>query len=146
MKTIKINEIITKEEEYIPETEVEIDNFFEFNEDIFNEINYARESPKEYAEKLEDILNSVKQEKGNTLFMEGALYLYNDLYGSLNESINFLKSQKILPKLIYNLAISDSCEELLYIFVNNPNYKNNNLTYEKRINYYGQPFRELWNN
>ena len=136
------NEIITEEEEYFPEIEIEIDDFNYFNQEILNEINYAREFPQEYALKLEDILKSIKGKNDNFLYLENVPFIYKDLYGSLNDSIKFLKSQKKLPNLIYNQSISDSCEELLYEYVYNPNYKNNDSTFEKRISKYGKTLGE----
>ena len=131
-----------EEEEYIPETEIEIDDFDIFNQEILSEINYAREFPEEYALKLEDILKTIENKNENYLFLENVPFIYNDLYASLNDSIKFLKSQKKLPPLENELSISDSCEDLLNIYVNNQNYKNNDLSFENRIKKYGKTFGE----
>ena len=136
------NEIIMEEEVYFPESEIEIDDFNYFNQEILNEINYAREFPQEYDLKLEDILKTLETKNENFLFLENVPFIYKDLYGSLNDSIKFLKSQKKLPNLIYHDLISDSCEELLNEYVYNQNYKNNDSSFEKRINKYGKPLGE----
>ena len=139
---INNNAIITEEEDIVPDFEIDIDDFDYFNQEILNEINYAREFPQEYALKLEDILKTIKAENENFLFLENIPFIYKDLYGSLNDSIKFLKSQKKLPNLIYHQSISDSCEELLDEYVYNQNYKNNDSSFEKRINKYGKPLGE----
>jgi hypothetical protein len=131
-----------EEEKYIPEIDIEIDDFDQFDEQIFNEINQAREFPDQYALKLEDILNSIKSKETNYLFLENAAFLYDDLLGSLEDSIKFLKSQKKLPGFKRHWSITDSCERLLYEYVYDQNYKNNNNTFEKRIKEYGQPYGE----
>jgi hypothetical protein len=92
-QNINNNEALS-EEEYYPE--IEIDDFDKFDLEILEEINFARESPSEYALKLEDILKSIKDEKTTYLFLENASFIYTDLIGSLTESINFLKKQKKL--------------------------------------------------
>jgi hypothetical protein len=131
-----------EEEKYIPEIDIEIDDFDQFDEQIFNEINQAREFPDQYVLKLEDILNSIKSKETNYLFLENAAFLYDDLLGSLEDSIKFLKSQKKLPGFKRHWSITDSCERLLYEYVYDQNYKNNNNTFEKRIKEYGQPYGE----
>ena len=131
-----------EEEKYIPEIDIEIDDFYQFDEEIFNEINLAREFPEQYVLKLEDILNSIKSKETNYLFLENAAFLYDDLLGSLEDSIKFLKSQKKLPGFKRHDSITDSCERLLYEYVYDQNYKNNNNTFEKRIKEYGHPYGE----
>lgn len=128
------------EDDYYPE--IEIDDFNYFDQEILEEINYAREFPSEYALKLEDILNSIKAEKTNYLFLENASFIYNDLIGSLTESINFLKKQKKLPSLSFHQSLLDSCESLINQYLYNPNYKNNNSTFENRLKIFGQPLGE----
>ena len=98
-----------EEEKYIPEIDIEIDDFYQFDEEIFNEINLAREVPEQYDLKLEDILNSIKSKETNYLFLENAAFLYDDLLGSLEDSIKFLKSQKKLPGFKRHDSITDSC-------------------------------------
>jgi hypothetical protein len=134
-KSVNNNIIINEEEEeeYIPDIEIAINDFDIFNQEILSEINYAREFPGEYALKLEDILKAVKDKNENYLFLENVPFIYNDLSGSLNDSIKFLKAQKKLPPLKYEQSISDSCENLLNMYVNNQNYKNNDISFENRI-------------
>ena len=138
-QNINNNEALS-EEEYYPE--IEIDDFDKFDLEILEEINFARESPSEYALKLEDILKSIKDEKTTYLFLENASFIYTDLIGSLTESINFLKKQKKLPSLSFHPSLLDSCENLLYEYLYNPNYKNTNSTFENRLKSCGQPFGE----
>ena len=140
---INNNEIIDDEgEDYFPVIIKDIDDFDIINQEILKEINRARQSPEEYITIFDDILKRIKDKKDNCLFLDNVPFVYNDLFGSLTESIQFLKTQKKLPTLIYNQSISDCCENLLYAFVNNPDYKNNNLNYENRINEYGHIFGE----
>lgn len=138
-QNINNNEALS-EEEYYPE--IEINDFDKFDLEILEEINFARESPSEYALKLEDILKSIKDEKTTYLFLENASFIYTDLIGSLTESINFLKKQKKLPSLSFHPSLLDSCENLLYEYLYNPNYKNTNSTFENRLKSCGQPFGE----
>ena len=143
-KSVNNNIIINEEEEeeYIPDIEIAINDFDIFNQEILSEINYAREFPGEYALKLEDILKAVKDKNENYLFLENVPFIYNDLSGSLNDSIKFLKAQKKLPPLKYEQSISDSCENLLNMYVNNQNYKNNDSSFENRIKICGKIFGE----
>lgn len=138
-RNINNNEDLT-EDDYYPE--IEIDDFHDFDKEILEEINFAREFPSEYALKLEEILNSIKNEKTNYLFLENCSFIYNDLIGSLTESINFLKKQKKLPSLSFHLSLLDSCESLLNQYLYNPDYKNNNSTFENRLKIFGKPFGE----
>ena len=141
---INRNNIISQKEEdiYIPDVEIEIDDFNNFNQEILEEINYAREFPEEYVLKLEDLLKTIETKKDNYLFVESIPFIYNDLYGSLIESIKFLKSQKKLPGLIYEQTISNSCENLLYEFVNNQNHIITNYNFRNRLSKCGQAFGE----
>ena len=143
-KQITKKEIET-DEEYIPDIEIEIDDFNNFNVEILEEINFAREFPEEYIVKLENILKSIGNDNhDNYLFSETVPFIYKDLYDSLNDSIKFLKSQKKLSPLIYDPSISYSCEDLLFEYVNDQNYKNSNLAFEKRLKNYGQSFGDSY--
>ena len=137
---INYNKIITEEEEeeFYPELDIKINDFDFFNQEILDEINDAREFPDKYAEKLELILNNLKTKDEKFLFLESVPFIYNDLYNSLNDAIKFLKSQKKLPSLMFLDSMADACDKLVDEYVTNINYKNNNLTFEKRINNYGQ--------
>ena len=141
---INYNKITTEEEEeeFSPELDIKIDNFDFFNQEIFDEINDAREFPDKYAEKLELILKNLKTKDEKFLFLESVPFIYNDLYNSLNDAIKFLKSQKKLPSLTFLNSIADACDNLVDELVSNINNKNTNLTFEKRINNYGQSLGE----
>ena len=143
-QNINRNRIYSQKEEdiYIPDLEIEIDDFNYFNQEILEEINYAREFPEEYVFKLEDLLKTIENKKDNQLFVESIPFIYNDLYGSLIDSINFLKSQQKLPGLIYDQTISNSCENLLFDFVNNQNHIITNYNFRNRLSKYGQTFGE----
>ena len=141
-KNTKIEKNIEEEEKYIPDVDISIDDFDYFNQEIFNEINFARQSPEEYVLKIEDILNTIESKKENYLFLENASFIYSDLHGSLLDTIKFLKSQKKLPALKFHQSIYDSCEHLLFDYVNNPNFNNNNNTFQNRIKQYGQTYGE----
>ena len=135
------------EENYIPEYEIEISDLNTFNQEVLKEINELRENPQKYAEKLENILEiilkskDIKEEK--YLFLENIPFIYNDLYGSLNDSIKFLKSQKKLSHLKEVKTISEnSCGILVNGFTENPNYKNSDKEFENRIKEIGKSFGE----
>lgn len=129
--------IIEDEEDY----DVDIEDFYSFNLDILDEINGFREHPEQYVSKVEDLYNSIKNQKEKYFFMGNVPYTYQDLHGSFNDAIKFLKSQKKLPKLEYDRDISNSCEDLVYKYAERKNTKN---TFEERLNKYGIPFGESY--
>ena len=129
--------IIEDEEDY----DVDIEDFYSFNLDILDEINGFRERPEQYVSKVEDLYNSIKNQKEKYFFMGNVPYTYQDLHGSFNDAIKFLKSQKKLPKLEYDRDISNSCEDLVYKYAERKNTKN---TFEERLNKYGIPFGESY--
>ena len=139
MERVYNREIITEEEE---DYDIDIENFDYFNEDILNEINTAREHPEEYISKIEDLYKSIKNEK-NYFFMGNVPYVYEDLNGSFNDAIKFLKSQKKLPKLELDMDISHSCEDLVYKYAERKNESAEN-SFEERLNKYGIPFGESY--
>ena len=92
---------------------MKIRDFYSFSLQILNEINYAREHPDEFIEKLEELKESIEDPKDNCLFIENVPFIYNNLSGSLNDAIKFLENQEELPKLIYNKTITQACDYLL---------------------------------
>ena len=141
-KNINNNKIEEEEEYYIPDIVSEIDDFNIIDNEIFNEINKVRQSPEEYVKKLEDTLKQTIKNNDNCLFLRNIPFYYNNLNDSLKNAIIFLKSQKKMPNLEYSLSISYGCEDLLFDYVNNPNYDNNKSNYEKRLREIGQPYGE----
>ena len=131
-----------KYQEYIVEPEVEIDNFDNFNDEIIDEINFARQYPEKYVNKLETILSRLGSKNDNSLFIENVVYSFNDLYGSLVDSIEFLKSQKKLPELVFNEGLLNSSYHLLQELLDKPKYINTNRAFEQRLKNYGEPFGE----
>jgi len=140
MKRVYNREFITEEEE---DYDVDIEDFDSFNEDILNEINAVREKPQEYVSKIEDLYKSIKNQKEKYFFMGNVPYAYQDLHGSFNDAIKFLKSQKKLPKLVYDRDIANSCEDLVYKYAERKN-ENTKNSFEARLNKYGIPFGECF--
>ena len=124
------------------------ENFKSFNQEILNEINYAREKPEEYIIKLEDIKNSLPTKNEKFLYIDDIPYIYQNLYSSLENAISFLKTQKKLQKLVYLPLISNACEELKKELISNGKSKDNknnaneNIKFKERINKYGKTFGE----
>jgi uncharacterized protein YkwD len=124
------------------------ENFKSFNQEILNEINYAREKPEEYIIKLEDIKNSLPTKNEKFLYIDDIPYIYQNLYSSLENAISFLKTQKKLQKLVYLPQISNACEELKKELISNGKSKDNknnaneNIKFKERINKYGKTFGE----
>ena len=124
------------------------ENFKSFNQEILNEINYAREKPEEYIIKLEDIKNSLPTKNEKFLYIDDIPYIYQNLYSSLENAISFLKTQKKLQKLVYLPQISNACEELKKELISNGKSKDNknnaneNIKFKERINKYVKTFGE----
>ena len=122
------------------------EDFVSFNNEVLNEINYAREKPEEYILKLEDIKNSLPTKNEKYLYIDDIPYIFQNLFSSLENAITFLKSQKKLEKLICNPKLSESCEELKKELIANIDKKNENKDannkFKERINKYGNTFGE----
>ena len=124
------------------------DDFKSFNQEVLNEINYAREKPEEYILKLEDIKNSLPSKNEKFLYIDDIPYIYQNLYSSLENAISFLKTQKKLQKLIYLPKISSACEQLKKEIISNGKNKDNNINtnenikFKERIDKFGKTFGE----
>ena len=124
---------------------MKIRDFYSFSLQILNEINYAREHPDEFIEKLEELKESIEDPKDNCLFIENVPFIYNNLSGSLNDAIKFLENQEELPKLIYNKTITQACDYLLDELVSHDGLDDENAneySLENRLSKFGQPFGE----
>ena len=124
---------------------MKIRDFYSFSLQVLNEINYAREHPDEFIEKLKELQESIEDPKDNCLFIENVPFIYNNLSGSLNDAINFLESQNELPKLIYNKTITQACDYLLDELVSHDGLDDenaNDYSLENRLNKFGQPLGE----
>ena len=122
-----------------------IRDFYSFGLQILNEINYAREHPDEFMEKLKELQETVEDPKDNCLFIENVPFIYNNLSGSLNDAIKFLSNQNELPKLIYNKAITQACDYLLDELVSHDGLDDenaNDYSLENRLSKFGHPFGE----
>ena len=122
-----------------------IRDFFSFSLQILQEINYAREHPDEFLEKLKELKETVEDSKDNCLYIENVPFVYNNLLGSLDDSIKFLEKQKELPKLIYNKTITQACDYLLEELVAHDGLEDenaNNYSLENRLNKFGHPMGE----
>ena len=124
---------------------MKIRDFYSFSLQVLNEINYAREHPDEFIEKLKELQESIEDPKDNCLFIENVPFIYNNLSGSLNDAIKFLESQNELPKLIYNKTITQACDYLLDELVSHDGLDDenaNDYSLENRLNKFGQPLGE----
>ena len=122
-----------------------IRDFYSFSLQILNEINYAREHPDEFMEKLKELQETVEDPKDNCLFIENVPFIYNNLSGSLNDAIKFLSKQDELPKLIYNKTITQACDYLLDELVSHDGLDDENAddySLENRLSKFGHPFGE----
>ena len=136
---------IIKEGNNIIEINKSKDDYKSFNEEVLNEINYAREKPEEYILKLEDIKNNLSSKTEKYLYIDNIPYIFQNLFSSLENSISFLKTQKKLPKLIIHNKITSACDELKNDIINNNNKKENkneNIKFKERLNKYGNTFGE----
>ena len=119
------------------------EEFKSFNEEVLNEINYAREKPEEYILKLQDIKDNLSSKNEKFLYIDNIPYIYQNLFSSLENAIKFLKSQKKLPKLICLPQITSACEELKNeIISKKKENKSDNIKFKERINKFGNTFGE----
>ena len=124
---------------------MKIRDFYSFSLQVLNEINFAREHPDEFIEKLKELQESIEDPKDNCLFIENVPFIYNNLTGSLNDAIKFLENQNELSKLIYNKTITQACDYLLDELVSHDGLDDENAneySLENRLNKFGQPFGE----
>ena len=134
---------INKEENNITEINKSKDDYKSFNEEVLNEINYAREKPEEYILKLEDIKNNLSSKTEKYLYIDNIPYIFQNLFSSLENSISFLKTQKKIPNIILHNKITSACEELKKDLINNKKEnKNENIKFKERLNKYGNSFGE----
>ena len=120
------------------------DYFKSFNQEVLNEINYAREKPEEYILKLEDIKNNLSSKDEKYLYIDNIPYIYKNLFASLENAISYLKTQKKLPKLICLPQISSVCQDLKAELVSKDNIieKDENNKFKECMNKYGNSFGE----
>ena len=122
-----------------------IRDFYSFSFQILNEINYAREHPDEFLEKLKELRETVEDSKDNCLYIENVPFVYSNLLGSLDDAIKFLETQKELPRLNYNKTITQACDFLLDELVAHDGLedeKANDYSLENRLNKFGHPMGE----
>ena len=127
-----------------------VSNFYYFSLTIINEINFARTSPRQYADKLEKIKSIIsKQEDKNTLYVKNYPYKYSNLEYELQKAIEFLKTQATLPGLLENENITKSADELLNFLILHDGIKmddinNTRYSLENRMKSFGEPLGELF--
>ena len=129
-----------KEKEFNPA--LRIRDFYSFSLQILNEINYAREHPDEFIEKIKELKEAVEDSKDNCLYIENVPFVYNNLLGSLDNSIEFLEKQKELPRLNYNKTITQACDFLLDELISHDGLDDenaNDYSLENRLNKFGYP-------
>jgi len=122
-----------------------IRDFYSFSYQILNEINYAREHPDEFLEKLKELRETVEDSKDNCLYIENVPFVYSNLLGSLDDAIKFLETQRELPRLNYNKTITQACDFLLDELVAHDGLedeKANDYSLENRLNKFGVPMGE----
>ena len=132
-----------KEKELNPA--MKIRDFYSFSLQVLNEINFIREYPDEFIEKLKELQETIEDPKDNCLFIENIPFIYNNLSGSLNDAIDFLENQNELPKLIYNKTITQACDYLLDELVSHDGLDDENaneFSLENRLSKFGHPFGE----
>ena len=132
-----------REKEFNPA--LRIRDFYSFSLQILHEINYAREHPDEFVEKLKELKETVEDSKDNCLYIENVPFVYNNLLGSLDDSIKFLEKQKELPRLQYDKTITQACDYLLDELVAHDGLDDenaNNYSLENRLNKFGHPLGE----
>lgn len=119
------------------------DDFKSFNQEVLNEINYAREKPEEYLLKLEDIKNSLSSKNEKFLYIDNIPYIYQNLFSSLENSISFLKTQKKLSKLTNLQPLSNACQEMKKEIITAKGKKDNrneNIKFKELLNKYGNSY------
>ena len=124
-----------------------IRDFYSFSFQILNEINFAREHPDEFLEKLKELKETVEDSKDNCLYIDNVPFVYNNLIGSLNDAIKFLENQRELPRLKYNRTITQACDYLLDELVAHDGLDDetaNNYSLENRLNKFGHPLGESY--
>ena len=124
-----------------------IRDFYSFSFQILNEINFAREHPDEFLEKLQELKETVEDSKDNCLYIDNVPFVYNNLIGSLNDAIKFLENQRELPRLKYNRTITQACDYLLDELVAHDGLDDetaNNYSLENRLNKFGHPLGESY--
>ena len=122
-----------------------IRDFYSFSFQILNEINYAREHPDEFVEKLKELRETVEDSKENCLYIENVPFVYNNLLGSLDDAIKFLETQRELPRLKYNRTITQACDYLLDELVRHDGLDDESAieySLENRLNKFGHPMGE----
>ena len=140
---ISNEQIINNAKNNILEIKYNKEEFKSFNEEVLNEINYAREKPEEYILKLQDIKDNLSSKNEKFLYIDNIPYIYQNLFSSLENAITFLKSQKKLQKLICLPQITSACEELKNeIISKKKENKSDNIKFKERINKFGNTFGE----
>ena len=132
-----------KDKEFNPA--MRIRDFYSFSFQILNEINYAREHPDEFVEKLKELRETVEDSKENCLYIENVPFVYNNLLGSLDDAIKFLETQRELPRLKYNRTITQACDYLLDELVRHDGLDDESAieySLENRLNKFGHPLGE----
>jgi len=132
-----------KDKEFNPA--MRIRDFYSFSFQILNEINYAREHPDEFVEKLKELRETVEDSKENCLYIENVPFVYNNLLGSLDDAIKFLETQRELPRLKYNRTITQACDYLLDELVRHDGLDDESAieySLENRLNKFGHPMGE----
>ena len=117
-----------------------IRDFYTFGLQVLNEINFARMHPDEFAQKLEELYNSIHND--NCLYIEGIPFVYSNLKKSLEDSIDFLSYQKPLKGLIYNKTLTQACYYLLEELIIHDGLDeddSNKYSLENRLSKFGEP-------
>ena len=122
-----------------------IRDFYSFGLQVLNEINFARMHPDEFAQKLEELNDTINSD--NCLYIDGVPFLYTNLKESLVDAIQFLSKQKPLPGLIYNKTITQACDFLLDELIIHDGLESdesNKYSLENRLSKFGEPLGESY--
>ena len=136
-----------EKKEKVTNPALKIRDFYSFGKQIITEINFAREHPDEFIEKLEELRETVEGATDNYLYINNVPFLYNDLCGSLDDAISFLKKQNPVEALTYNKNITQACDYLLDELIAHDGLEDEKIeeyTLEKRLNLFGKPFGEIY--
>jgi hypothetical protein len=127
---------------------LKISNFSKFSKKVFEELNFARTSPKLYAKKLIEIKSNIKE---NILNIDGNGIYFTEGTAAFDEAIDYLKS---LPNqsnmtLCWTQGIINSADELLNHLILHEGIEGmsemekTKYDLDKRMNHYGASFGEL---
>lgn len=127
---------------------LKISNFVKFSKKVFEELNYARTNPRQYAKKLTEIKSKIKD---NLLNINGTGIYFTEGTAGFDDAIDFLKSYQFPNNLTlsWTQGIVNSADELLNHLILHEgieemsDVEKSKYDLDKRMNHYGASFGEL---